>query len=288
MKTKKIVIGAMAAAMLSLSVCSLAPAVAADETVQISVSKATAEAGGQFTVDVSLADIPAAGIQACNFSLKYDSSVLKIDSITAGALTETGAADKDASAASLPNFNYFAENEGLISLMWSTSLDDASYWLKGEGTFCTISGTVADNAAPGEYAISIVPTERETYTNSGVTNNIIDCGYMKDGAKVIYQVSTADGSVTIPGKAATTTTATPSVTTTVKAGDGKYLKGDANVDGNVTVSDAVAIIQSVGNKDKYGLTDQGKINGDVDGVPGITANDALLIQRYNAHLISEL
>ena len=42
MKTKKIVIGAMAAAMLSLSVCSIAPAVAADETVQISASKTEA------------------------------------------------------------------------------------------------------------------------------------------------------------------------------------------------------------------------------------------------------
>ncbi len=42
MKTKKIVIGAMAAAMLSLSVCSMIPASAADETVQISVSNAKA------------------------------------------------------------------------------------------------------------------------------------------------------------------------------------------------------------------------------------------------------
>ncbi len=46
MKTKKIVIGAVAAAMLSLSVCSLAPAFAADETVQVSVSNTSAEAGG--------------------------------------------------------------------------------------------------------------------------------------------------------------------------------------------------------------------------------------------------
>ena len=38
MKTKKVVVGALAA-MLSLSVCSLAPAVAAGETVQISVGK---------------------------------------------------------------------------------------------------------------------------------------------------------------------------------------------------------------------------------------------------------
>ena len=45
MKTKKVVVGAIAATMLSLSVCSLAPVVAAGETVQISVGKATAEVG---------------------------------------------------------------------------------------------------------------------------------------------------------------------------------------------------------------------------------------------------
>lgn len=40
MKTKKVVVGAVASAMLSLSVCSIAPAVAAGETVQISVGTA--------------------------------------------------------------------------------------------------------------------------------------------------------------------------------------------------------------------------------------------------------
>ena len=39
MKAKKIVIGAVSAAMLSLSVCSLAPVFAAGETVQISDRK---------------------------------------------------------------------------------------------------------------------------------------------------------------------------------------------------------------------------------------------------------
>ena len=112
MKTKKIVIGAMAAAMLSLSVCSIAPAVAADETVQISVGKATAEAGGQFTVDVSMADIPSTGIQCCEFSIKYDSAVIKITDVKAGKLA--GSVSGDPSASLLPSFNSYAENEGLI------------------------------------------------------------------------------------------------------------------------------------------------------------------------------
>ena len=63
--------------------------------------------------------------------------------------------------------------------------------------------------------------------------------------------------------------------------------GDINEDGNVTVADAVAILQYIGNKDKYFLTDKGKRNADVDGVAGITGSDALTIQKYDAGLINE-
>ena len=58
------------------------------------------------------------------------------------------------------------------------------------------------------------------------------------------------------------------------------LIGDANLDGAVTVSDAVAILQFIANKDKYQLTEQGKKNADVFyRGDGITAADALRIQQ---------
>lgn len=60
------------------------------------------------------------------------------------------------------------------------------------------------------------------------------------------------------------------------------IKGDANDDGKVSLADAVAILQHIGNRDKYPLTAQGKLNADVDGVAGITANDALEIQKMDA------
>ena len=58
--------------------------------------------------------------------------------------------------------------------------------------------------------------------------------------------------------------------------------GDANCDGQTTVADAVAILQFIGNRDKYELTKQGKFNADVDGVEGVTANDALTIQQWDS------
>ena len=68
----------------------------------------------------------------------------------------------------------------------------------------------------------------------------------------------------------------------------KVFPGDANCDGKVELADAILIMQSIANPDKYGLsgydtkhlTHQGSLNGDVDkNIVGLTSNDALFIQR---------
>lgn len=73
--------------------------------------------------------------------------------------------------------------------------------------------------------------------------------------------------------------------------------GDANLDGNIDMSDAVLIMQSLSNPDKYGLygsdesaiTQQGMINADCCNTgDGVTNQDALAIQKYKLELISSL
>ena len=55
--------------------------------------------------------------------------------------------------------------------------------------------------------------------------------------------------------------------------------GDADESGDVNINDAVLIMQSIANPDKYKLSEQGKINSDVaDHGNGVTAKDALVIQ----------
>lgn len=67
----------------------------------------------------------------------------------------------------------------------------------------------------------------------------------------------------------------------------KRLWGDANVDGQVTVADAAAILQFLGNSEKFALKEEGKLNADVfDNGDGITPKDALTIQRAMAKFIS--
>ncbi|MCM1529575.1 MAG: dockerin type I repeat-containing protein [Alistipes sp.] len=62
------------------------------------------------------------------------------------------------------------------------------------------------------------------------------------------------------------------------------IDGDANNDGEVDIADATLILQYIGNPDKYQLSLQGEYNADVDCSGGVTALDALEVQRIDAKL----
>ena len=71
--------------------------------------------------------------------------------------------------------------------------------------------------------------------------------------------------------------------------DSTILYGDANLDGNVDIADAVAVSAYVGDSEKNSLEPQGILNGDVQGDGnGLNANDALTIQQYLANIIKTL
>ena len=53
------------------------------------------------------------------------------------------------------------------------------------------------------------------------------------------------------------------------------------------MADAAAVYQHLGNFDKYALSEQGAANADVDGKAGITAADAIEIQKFTAKIITE-
>jgi len=275
MKAKKIVIGAVSAAMLSLSVCSIAPVFAAGETVQISVGDVEAKAGETFSVDVSLANVPSSGIQCCDFAIKYDSSLVTIDSVEAGELANTAAVKDDPSASMLSIFDSIINNEkGITSMIWSTALNDVSYWMTGDGVFCTVKGTVSADAK-GTIPLEIVPASRDS---SGTPNEVISVGYFQNKEAIRYNVETSEGSITVGDSGGSTSESS--------SGSGKYKKGDANEDGEVNMSDAVLIMQAITNPSEYSVTEQGAINADVIGNDGVTNKDALEIQKHEAKLPS--
>lgn len=58
------------------------------------------------------------------------------------------------------------------------------------------------------------------------------------------------------------------------------LAGDADCDGTVKMNDAVLIMQTIVNPDKYFLTPQGRFNSDTANIgDGITLGDALAVQK---------
>ncbi|MDO4864785.1 MAG: glycoside hydrolase family 9 protein [Ruminococcus sp.] len=98
--------------------------------------------------------------------------------------------------------------------------------------------------------------------------------------------STTTSSTTKETTSTTTVSSSTETTTTAKNGGTNtddVLYGDANVDKKVTIADAVAILQHLGNKDKYGLKAQGLVNADVyDNGDGVTAKDAYTIQQVDS------
>ena len=112
--------------------------------------------------------------------------------------------------------------------------------------------------------------------------------------------SGGQGDVTTTTTTETTATTTTTTTTTAeKQDDVPEVKvyGDANCDGEVDMGDAVLIMQSLANPDKYGvngsderhITKQGLANADVSNIgDGVTTGDAQAIQAFLLHSITSL
>lgn len=135
--------------------------------------------------------------------------------------------------------------------------------------YCPPSGLTKEDAMTIEdYINGIVTTLPVTTASTTTTTTNIT-------------TTTTSKTTTITSNTTTTTTTTSSQPAMTKA-------GDVNCDGTVDMADAVLIMQSLANPNKYGiggtdehaLTEQGQINADVDkGSKGLTLNDALKIQQ---------
>lgn len=121
----------------------------------------------------------------------------------------------------------------------------------------------------------------------------------ENGEMTVYNFGAAQPAVTTTAPAVTTTTTEPAVTTTttvITTTPGltttpnpavtANMYGDANCDGRVTIADATTILQALGNADEYALSEQGAANADVNGETGISADDAVVIQKIDAKLLA--
>jgi len=288
MKTRKIIASALA--FIMATTVAAGSAFAADETVTFSANKVEAVAGGNFSVDISLSDIPATAVQNCEFAVKYDASVLSITDVKAGKITNTGADSAEADiSGECPSFFENHSIAGTVNLSFSTGLKDKGYWIAEDGVFATISGTVAAGATAGEYPIEIVAISRDDL--SGVNDSIF-AGYIDNGKVVEYSTAVKDGAVIVTAQTVITTTVTSgsgtttTTTTTTKkpVTDASY--GDTNLDETISMIDLVYLNKYIAGAMTF--NDQQIANADCFNDGAIDPSDSTALMQRIAGQITDL
>ncbi len=135
-----------------------------------------------------------------------------------------------------------------------------------------VGGIEPDGTKPEEKEVATKPASTKPATTKPVATK---------------PVVTTPVTTTANSSADVTPGNTPGINASGKSG--KTIYGDANEDGEAKLADALLVLQYVANEKKYPLTDQAKLNADCyNPGDGVTANDALAIQKLDAKVISEL
>ncbi len=167
--------------------------------------------------------------------------------------------------------------EGFVQIKEFSSCSETyalNYWLKDED-YETIEKYVTENDF-GEFVYNelgfIAPDFTDLYLDT------VDCDTVEEKLDValdIYKNTGVRPSYTSPEISNVTETGLIDVFNAID--------GDANNDKVMTISDAAAIMQAIGNPDKYALSRQGEFNADSKG-DGLTVDDAVAIQKRLAEI----
>ena len=187
--------------------------------------------------------------------------------------------------------------------------DKVSATVKFDGTLTKTTGEGADKVSEDlEATIADGKVELQKWWDASekgesAAEDKIEVKY--SSIQVVYEYAqgeapavTTTAATTSKTTTTTTTAATTSSAASSTAGSGeKPVYGDANCDGIIDLADAVLIMQSLANPNKYGIngtderhiTDEGLANADCcNAGDGVTTNDALAIQLYKLNLLSQL
>ena len=172
---------------------------------------------------------------------------------------------------------------GDFKWQFNNAVDDAAYDVNKELKAALVSYKDGIIAVGSGFKADDTPFVTTTTAAVTTTTTVTTTASTTTTATV---TSTTASSTTIVG----TTTTSPAVTTTVTTEvTNQGTAGDSNGDGAVDMSDAVLIMQSLANPDKYGIAAENMLNADVNNRGnGITSSDALAIQKYLLGLIKSL
>jgi hypothetical protein len=264
MKAQKAVSGfftglIVSAMLLSRTGCGF-PAHGADQPetpqyVGLSVERTGANMKGSFRADVYFDAMPQSGLAAVDFAIAYDPAAISISDVT--LLCDTGA--EEAEAAMDPKLKgtvfTYEITEGEIRIRWATVLD-REYWLRETGAFFSVQGKLNPEKveAGTKTDLRIVPAHREGAGDKPA----VTAGYMDEqGIPHTYETRLRDGMVWMP------------------VFDNITMFNDVDLDGQVTVSDAVLLMRAV-TEDKA-LCAAAYANADCDADGELTIADVTLI-----------
>ena len=197
-------------------------------------------------------------------------TVTKLDTVAYAKCVGYGAPEKEGGPNTLFIFGKPGENdpEGIYR-----STDEGKTWI------CINTDHLYGGTGNGNYIVGDMDEFGKVYMST------VGCGIVY--GKLSGSEPAPSKTTTTTAKTTTTTTSTTTAVTTTT--DKNYKAGDANCDGTVELADAILIMQSLANPNKYVITEQGKLNGDVDkSTTGLTSNDALKIQEFLLHKIESL
>ena len=194
---------------------------------------------------------------------KYDTIYNRLDGLTSGP-------NYDCNSPVYWSLHKYTNGEKMIGIMENSTIPSVSNITTERATwlyFCTWYDNGQDNFISGDNYNDASAVKEMYQSELCITlDELPDDLYTSGGA------SSGGGS--------------SQPTTNAPEEEIKY--GDVNCDGVVTIADSAAIYQYLGNNDKYKLSSQGALNADVDGTKGITASDALAIQKFDAKILTEL
>jgi hypothetical protein len=157
--------------------------------LNINIGKVSAEAGGEVVVPIEFKNIPAIGINNCNFIIGYDVGALELKSVEAGEIVPFA----------LGNLSSNRPTEGKINFLFNDATQ-GDMQIVDSGVFARITFKVKSTAANGIYGVR--------KDSIGSFSGLIDKVITPIGAEF------ADGSVTVGTVPSVTPTATASVTAT--------------------------------------------------------------------------